>query len=520
MKSIKHTFVLIFLAISANLQAQNFDIKSFDSKQQYIFYVFSIGDHFFFKDFSTNFVRVNKQSPTVKYEFKLEFDSEKEKYLTSLKTKDQILTVTAVTEEKEYKNKKDELSTKYFRTKVHLYLFDVDGKKTKQVFQKVKLSDSAQIDYDIDYDNDLIYIHQGDSVLQAYDFDLKEVANKKMPKTYETFGSTYSFMDAFAALFKSLNVRVNLSTDFAVLNFGSLMDTTKFEHYAVSHQKVDKELAHFKKYYTNLTVHTNKDGKLDKEIEIDLGSNNIILEAEYRVLNNTNLLVYGKYMEKGSSSNPMYGMFSCVLNKNLDFVKDLKLEELSRVNNEGDIILNRYVGFVLCDLHSPKRSMHIENTGEETFVYTYQARFKDIVDHIYVLRITESGELDINQIGSITKNTKDAPNYHAAFLLKDKIIFYFYDNPLNLDNKTTDMKCRLTNPKSKSNLLVACYYDYANNEFSKKALVTPKKALKVYPSFNETGINRDEENGVYTMFFMGRNKKGKIMNMMLIKCGE
>jgi hypothetical protein len=78
----------------------------------------------------------------------------------------------------------------------------------------------------------------------------------------------------------------------------------------------------------------------------------------------------------------------------------------------------------------------------------------------------------------------------------------------------------MTKPGKKSNLLVACYYDYVNNEFSQKFTVSDRKTLKVCPVLSDSYINTDEENGVYTSFFLGKDKKGNIKKMYLIKYGE
>ena len=535
MKHFKLLFLLLCVSFGRNTEAQNFDIQSFELKYKYVYYTFTIGNYYYFKNYNDEFIRVNKSSPSKIEEFTIKPDSDDEAMISLFETNGKIFGIATYTEDKVKSVAKSSTtsstksstttsntsttSTVRFRTKIYLYLYDEMGNKVKKVFQKVNKADSFEIDYKYNFDDEIVYIYQKDSVIQAYGFDLIEKSNKKLPKYHSTEGSTYNFLDAFKVLFKNLNINFGLDADLSFLNTG-LFDTTKFEHYAVSYMKNEKEMAHFDKYYTNLTVHTNNDGKLGKEIEVDLGSDKLIVEAEYRILKNTNILIFGKYMEKTTSANPMYGIFSCVLNKSLDFVKDVQTQELTRVNNEGPVVLNRYVGFILTKLHMPKKAFHIKKSEEEMFISTHQVTFKNFVDHIYILRVSETGEMDINQIGTNTATSKSAPDYHAAFKLKNKIIFYFYDNPENINNKATDMTCKMTKPGKKSNLLVACYYDYVNNEFSQKFTVSDRKTLKVCPVLSDSYINTDEENGVYTSFFLGKDKKGNIKKMYLIKYGE
>ncbi|MCC6817846.1 MAG: hypothetical protein IT245_03005, partial [Bacteroidia bacterium] len=178
---------------------------------------------------------------------------------------------------------------------------------------------SIELDYsfEVHANKNIIYLHQGKDVVQAYDYDL----NKDDSKTIEESkyasknGSTYSFMDDFAEMLANLNLKFGLNLN-DILTTDAKNDTSKMENYAVTYQKVAKEVGIFKKYYKEFTILSRNGTEYTKEIPFDFSSDKLIIEAEFKELDNSNLLIFGKYVEKTTSTNAMYGLFTCVVDKN------------------------------------------------------------------------------------------------------------------------------------------------------------------------------------------------------------
>ncbi|MCC6817847.1 MAG: hypothetical protein IT245_03010 [Bacteroidia bacterium] len=189
-----------------------------------------------------------------------------------------------------------------------------------------------------------------------------------------------------------------------------------------------------------------------------------------------------------------------------------------RINSGPGTLEDRtYTGFMMMRLGGNDYSYTFNEEGaEQTFIRTYQKTFDNLIDHIYILKITESGEMVINYIGTRLKRESKFEDTYTVFKLKDKLIFFFYDDPANLNNKTNDLMVKTTNPSGKTTLLVSCTYSYLNDDLSSKYSISDRKTMKVCPYIEGSDIYYDESNSLYTVFYQGKTKKGKVKKLYMI----
>lgn len=524
MKTFKFLACMLSVLVFSSLSSQTFDIKSFDLREYGYYHSFTIGNDYYFKaSYSQDLYKVNKNNPEEKTKLSLESDSKEESLDYVCESDGQILMVTHENEDKTKPTASDpsKTTTISFTTRINLYLFDVNGKKIKKVFQKVSVNDSFEVNYRFHSDSKTIFLYQNKNVLKAYDYSLNEKSDNVLPKYKEITGSTNNISDEIQDFMKMLSLQFDLKLDLDYKS-ASDKDTVHLENYAVSYSRVQKVAGIYKKYYTELTVHSYDGKNYGKEIGVDIGDDKILTEAEFRVLKNGNLLLFGRYKEKSTSDNCMYGIFSCVLNNKLDFVKDVQTNDLVRINSgPGNFEDNPYTGLFLIKLHNPDYTFnYVDAEGKESFIMTSQQHFNNLVDHIYIFRVSEDGEMVVNYIGNRTKNAKGESVSYAAHLVKDRIVFFYYENALNFSNKVNELRCMTTIPGKKTNLLVSTAYKIDNDDFTDKRRVSDIKTLKLIPDLDNSSFEDDDSNAVHTFFCQGKTKKGKIKNMFMITFGE
>lgn len=415
-------------------------------------------------------------------------------------------------EKSDYTDTKLASENNYRSNKVDMVIYSLpDGKK--QVSEEFRYTPKkSSLTAKLDEDSKYIYILEKDSQIAAYDLNLKKATEAVfVPKKSKEFFSDYDIDLSFLyALFKDDKSLRKLGFD--ITTSGQKKDTLKDKSSDVvnfSYEKIkDQELFFFKKYYQNFNV-TKKDSS--KTISLDFGQDRKILEFHHKDLKDGNVLLFGKWLQIEGKVK-YFGLFSMVLDKNLKEVVGLKNFDLDRINTAyGEYPNKKYTGFIYTRLKNFDYTFYNEDL--KVTVNTYQKNYTNLIDHIYILKIQDDGEMIVNFVVNQMKNDGKKSylnNGYKAFMRNGKLFFLFYDNMLNLENPVaSDKNFAMTEMGRKETLLVSCSYDINEDEFSRKQKVADRSTMKEFLELHDGVVFINKDNDSVNLYMDAENKKGK-----------
>lgn len=504
MKTISKLSLILSFFIFTVSYAQKFNLSSIELDKSSPKYLFSDESNHYFSNYSTELMVVDKKEhlKVSKLSFKLDTDEEYKSYINEHDGK--ILLISTASTKKPKKDKPKEFD--FVTTKINLYHFDIkSGSKLKK--ERIDVGDDAEKSLITKIDKELkrIFITQSDSLVFAYDFDFNKTDDKKVSKK-----ARYTWDDSDNGLLFDLeDLLLSFNLGFSIVTVEAKVDSTKTESFIVSHKSESSTQYYFKGYVNEISIKSKLPELNGKSVDLDFDADKLILEFDYKELSNGNLLMFGKYVNKGGGDNGLYGMFSCVFNKELSMNGKIFYEDLVRVNTgEKSIQDKKYIGFIFTKIAKPMHTFHLKD--EAVFVQTYQKKYSNLYDHIYILRISESGEMSVNFIVSKLSNEIKTPLYNEQFsavLAGDRIHFFFYEHPDNLDIPVTELRYTVGSIDKKDLNLVSCTYNVVKDEFTAKTKLTDKRTVKYIPHLVGKNMYFDESNKQYSLFFIGYDKK-------------
>lgn len=506
----KLNLVAFFVLVTfSNIKAQKFNINGIPidhSKYKFLKfhnskYIFKAGQNTLFfvdsKDFSRTYA--------VTYDFEEVIQLNECRYIEGklLYLKSKL----------EYNNIEERKANGNRTNQVEIYLFDLESGKLTQS-EKIKYNHSKySLIYEVDSVLNKILIGVTDTVIKVFNFDL-------------TISSTEGFK------MKSTSPENDYESDF-LRQFGMRKAETGEKKITYTNPRIDATSIKRRNYYINYDTHKDTLGNYyfvyftsinvatdisEFEYDVEISSEKKVINIDYQELENGNLLLYGKYIQM---AGPMeyYGFFSVVIDKNLKLVHELKYFEITQVNLANLVFpYDRYVGLALADLSKPDYSFYMKE--EKVRIMTYQYEFYNYLDHIYIVKLHDNGEIIVNiivnQIFDVTFRARMFCGY-SAFLSDGKIHFLFYDNIKNLNKAANDPgKSEIVEMKKKETILTSCYYDIKKDEFSSKIKVADKYTLPNFLMLKGSSVAYNNENNTYTHIVFGKNKKGYDENLYFI----
>ncbi|HEY1046493.1 MAG TPA: hypothetical protein VGF79_08635, partial [Bacteroidia bacterium] len=386
-----NSLALLLLTAFTSLNAQNFNYKSIPEKKvSYDFLTFYNNNYVFDADDKTLFF-VDSKDFTKTRSVKLDYEGYIN--LSSCEFIDGKILHTGTSSK--YENDEEIKANNYRNNQVVLNTFDLEtGKSIKSetfLFNHYKLS----LVCDVDTVTKKIIIGVTDSVIKVYNFDLTESSKEgiKMKSKSFDFAAILDFLKSFNSGSKSYTISLD--------GLGSKDTTSQYtKSYNIKYvSHYDDKIIVIGKYFTALKAKL-KDGQA--EFELDIPSEKKVINFDYQELDNGNLILYGKYLEEQGDMK-YFGYFSTVINNKLAVVHGLKYFEITKINSAyGNFPNQKYTGLAYTDMSNPDFSFYFKE--EKVRVMTFQKYYTNLVDHIYIVKLQDDGEIIINMIVNQVKN--------------------------------------------------------------------------------------------------------------------
>ena len=358
-----------------------------------------------------------------------------------------------------------------------------------------------------------IFHKKVDSVFAVYNLELEptnetqSLEGKRKPDNESTISK----------LFRDLGFSFNitLSGDFLSKRPELHSDSLSTNNYKFSFQRRnDKDIYFFTSVIQNIVIASkNKNNKVKSvDFAIDIDKN--IIDINYREDKNGNLFVFGKYIQKGKGSSS-YGLFSSVFDSKLDEIVAVKYFDLVNIPNiEDNTVPNmKFVGFVFNDLFDAEYEFYFDE--QNAFVFTYQKRYNNIQDHVYILKVEANGEMIVNVIYNQIKKDKklDYNEKHMALRVGNNIHILFYENIENIGKEVSSLEMEETVMGKKSCVLAYTTYKLLDDDFTKKTLIADLKTLGNVPNLNDPVVYYNPESNQYSAVVKGYSKKRELESM-------
>lgn len=411
----------------------------------------------------------------------------------------------------------NESNKKYYTHTVSVYQFDPTSGKKLKVVRYGDPSDTADYSMKIDSTYKRVVVRREDSIIKVLDLELDEIAfDAKLIKKQEqkTKPGLFASLGDLAELFANFNFSFSLDVQ-------KFSDSTSMEHFTVSYEKNEnKDIPYFKGYLSKVNIKSNHKENKVNDVDVSIDVDKTIIDLMYKADANGDIIVMGKYMIKGSRGSD-YGLFSCKYDKALNMLSPVKYYELGNIAVVNNVYPNdKYVGFIFDKFSNKEHEFKADNG---VTVYLYQHHYTNEVDHIYIMKVEQNGELIISfvpmciKINPKSKTSSPAADY-VPMMIKNKIYFIFYDDRRNMDLPMNDYRiypCKL----DKYSVIVSCVYDIESDDVSKKSIVTELKEFKNLPDMTEYGLDYNPETQVYTCLMPGL-KKGKAVVLYRMAISE
>jgi hypothetical protein len=321
----------------------------------------------------------------------------------------------------------------------------------------------------------------------------------------------------FVKLFRDLGFSFNITISGDLFNSRpeKFKDSLSTNHYKFSFERrKDKDIYFFTSVIQNIVISSkDKDSKV-KSVDFEIEIEKNIIDINYREDKNGNLLVFGKYIQKGKSSSS-YGMFSAVYNQNLNQKIALKYFDLVNIPNitDGNVPNRKYVGFVFNDLFESDYEFYFDE--QDVFVFTYQKKYSNLQDHVYVFKVESNGELIVNVVYNQIKNDKklNFSEKHMALKVGNNIHILFYENAENIGQDVNSIEMNETTIGKKNCVLAYTTYKILEDEFTQKILIADIKTLANFPHLINPVINFNPETNQYTAIVKGFSKKHELESL-------
>jgi hypothetical protein len=358
-----------------------------------------------------------------------------------------------------------------------------------------------------------VYHKKLDSIYAVYNFDL-EPSNElfSMPGKLKPDNAS-----DFVKLFRDLGFSFNITISGDLFNSRpeKFKDSLSTNHYKFSFERrKDKDIYFFTSVIQNIVVSSkDKDSKV-KSVDFEIEIEKNIIDINYREDKNGNLFIFGKYIQKGKSSSS-YGMFSAVYNQNLNQKIALKYFDLVNIPNiaDGNVPNRKYVGFVFNDLFESDYEFYFDE--QDVFVFTYQKKYSNLQDHVYVLKVESNGELIVNVVYNQIKNDKklNFSEKHMALKVGNNIHILFYENAENIGQDVNSIEMKETTIGKKNCVLAYTTYKILEDEFTQKILIADIKTLANFPHLINPVVNFNPETNQYTAIVKGFSKKHELESL-------
>lgn len=518
MKKIITLLAFSFILITSDIKAQVIKVDQVPVKKLANFYYMGSGPKYFYFGSSGNTINAydrNTLSLASVSTYILDKDNEYPGWASKKVILDDKLYLTANISEVNETNKK------YYTHTVSIYQFDPKSGKKLKVVRYGDAGDTADYSAKIDTTYKRVVVKREDSIVKVLNLELDEIAfNAKQIKKEEMLSnpSLLSTLGELAALLATFNLE-GFSFSMDVQKFS---DSTSLEHFTISYEKNEnKDIPYFKGYLSKVNIKSNHKENKVKDVDVSIDVDKTIIDLMYKADANGDLIVIGKYMIKGGRGSD-YGLFSCKYDRALNMLSPVKYYELGNIVVENNIYPNdKYVGFIFDKFSSKEHEFKADNG---VTVYLFQHHYSNELDHIYIMKVEQNGELIISFVPMCIKlnpkssSTSPASDY-IAFMIKNKLYFIFYDDRRNLDLPVNDYRiypCKL----DKYSVIVSCVYDIESDDVSKKAIATEIREFKNLPDFNKYGLDYNPETQVYTCLIPGQNKKSKTVVLYRMSISE
>jgi hypothetical protein len=259
----------------------------------------------------------------------------------------------------------------------------------------------------------------------------------------------------------------------------------------------------------------NKNNKV-KSVDFAISIDKNIIDINYREAKNGNLIVFGKYIQKGKSSSS-YGLFSCVFDANLNEIVGLKYFDLVNIPNikyNDNVVPNqKYVGFIFNDLFDADYEFYFDE--QNAFVFTYQKNYDNVHDHVYLLKVEANGQMIVNVVyNQINKDKNlEGSKKHMALRVGNKIHILFYDNADNIAKEVGNQDIKVTKLGNKNSVLACTTYKLLDDDFTKKIVIADIETLGNLPNFKDPIIYYNPEFSQYTAIVKGMSISGELKSL-------
>lgn len=499
-----NSLALLVLTAFTSLNAQNFNYKSIPEKKVTYDYLSFYNNNYVFEAEDKTLFFVDSKDFTKTRSVKLDY----EEYIDLSSCNYVDGKILHVSTSSKYENDEEIKANNYRSNQVVLNTFDLEtGKSIKSekfLFNHYKYS----LVCDVDTAAKKIIIGVTDSVIKVYNFDLTESSKEGIKMKTKSFDLTaiLDFLKSFNSGTKSYTISLD--------GFGSKDTSSHFtKSYNIKYvSHSDDKIMVVGKYYTAMKVKL-KDGQA--EFELDVPSEKKVINFDYQELDNGNLILYGKYLEEQGDMK-YFGYFSTVINNKLSVVHGLKYFEITKINSAyGNFPNQKYTGLAYCNVASPDFSFYFKE--EKVRVMTFQKYYTNLVDHIYIVKLQDDGEIIINMIVNQANNEikrKYLNNGYAALQVNGKIHFLFYEHVMNISNAVYDASnFEVVNIEKKQTVLAACSYEVGADNFSSKTTVADKVSIPFYLNLDNGDVHYNSENDSYMFIVQGMDKKGNNKNL-------
>jgi len=494
-------FTLLFCSIGSLLTAQNVQLKQVKiGKLQNLDYIGTGSKYHYYASDQQQIHRFEKQNITAFQTFPYKLDNKNEYVHAKHIVDDRLIIISKVSETVKTGN----------TSMINVYQFDAStGAKMKVVKTGGAVKETIYYSSAVDTAKKQIVITIGDSVVNLMDYDLKPVQFNKDDK-YKTSSNfdLSKFIVELEQLLQSFSVKGMSGFSFTSSGPEKKTDSTSVKNFIMTYEKKEnKEIKFFKKTIEKLSISTRKKDSKVQTIDFNLSSDKSIIDMSFIEDKDRQLILIGKYAVS-SNKFAQYGMFSVKYNQSLEEISPLKYYDLVSASMDGETIPNqKFLGLFYTNMEYPKYTFNLEGDAR---IMIYQKEFNNIKDHIYMLKVESNGELIFNIIPNQIIVNKKSPYRTATFipvLLKDKLFFIFYDNPVNLDLSMNDVNIAWCNADKKTSVLVYCYYDISKDEVRKKKIIAGNETFKTLPYLNEFSLYEDKESGKIICLVPGETKK-------------
>ncbi len=490
------------LCVSSLANAQEVKISSVPvGKLQNLSYIGTDKVYHYYSSTDRKIHRFDKKNMNTFNTMEYAFDNKKE-YVTSKYILDEKLYIVSKYSETDKPKKLCTISIYHFDpiSGAKVYVAKTGGLSDKILYYSCYI-DSANKNFVITIE---------DSVVNRLDYKLQKVEFDKNVK-YKLPVSHFDISDLvfdLEELFKSFGGMKGLKITTSEPEIKTSTDSTSVKNFIMTYvRKNDEKIGFFKKYITEVKIRTRK--MEEKEaMAFSLESDKRIIDQSFMEDKDGNLIYYGKYVTI-SGGRSEYGMFTTKYSLAMKEITPLKYYNLVGVKTGLESVPNeKYIGLFYTKLQYEEYTYNLE---DGTRMFLYQKDFTNVKDHIYIIKVAQSGELVFNMVPNkiiVDKKNSYRTAEFRPMLVKDRLYFFFYDNPVNIDRSMSDVNVAWCDASDKKSVLVSCYYNIASDDMRKKRVIAENSSFKTQPYLNEASIYHDPETGEHMCLVPGENKKG------------